>query len=153
MDTFPRLMHTAVDAPDCRGLAEFYCELLGVRYRPGAAPAPPEATAGVPGVEVTRVQGVALAVLHGEVDRSNAERIAPELLALAPGPVVVDLSGLAFLGSAGLQVLFSLAQQGALAVVAPPNAPYRRAIEVAELGRVALIADTRDAALKHFAGP
>ena len=26
-------------------------------------------------------------------------------------------------------------------------------IEVAELGRVTLIADTRDAALKHFAGP
>ena len=32
---FPKLMHTALDAVDCRGLAEFYRELLGLRYRPG----------------------------------------------------------------------------------------------------------------------
>ena len=31
----PTLIHTAVDAPDCRGLAEFYRELLGLTYRPG----------------------------------------------------------------------------------------------------------------------
>jgi catechol 2,3-dioxygenase-like lactoylglutathione lyase family enzyme len=28
-------MHTAIDATDVRGLAEFYRELLGLRYRPG----------------------------------------------------------------------------------------------------------------------
>jgi hypothetical protein len=38
MDSFPVLMHTAIDAPDCRGLAEFYRELLGVHYRPGDEP-------------------------------------------------------------------------------------------------------------------
>lgn len=32
---FPVLMHTAIDATDCRGLAEFYREFLGLRYRPG----------------------------------------------------------------------------------------------------------------------
>jgi catechol 2,3-dioxygenase-like lactoylglutathione lyase family enzyme len=32
---FPVLMHTAVDATDVRALAEFYRELLGLRYRPG----------------------------------------------------------------------------------------------------------------------
>lgn len=35
MSTFPVLMHTAIDATDCRALAEFYRELLGLRYRPG----------------------------------------------------------------------------------------------------------------------
>jgi catechol-2,3-dioxygenase len=35
MPDFPILMHTAVDATDCRGLAEFYREFLGLRYRPG----------------------------------------------------------------------------------------------------------------------
>jgi catechol-2,3-dioxygenase len=35
---FPVLMHTAIDAPDCRGLAEFYRELLGLQYRPGDEP-------------------------------------------------------------------------------------------------------------------
>jgi catechol-2,3-dioxygenase len=32
---YPELMHTALDATDVRGLAEFYRELLGARYRPG----------------------------------------------------------------------------------------------------------------------
>lgn len=31
----PVLLHTAIDARDCRGLAEFYRELLGLHYRPG----------------------------------------------------------------------------------------------------------------------
>jgi catechol 2,3-dioxygenase-like lactoylglutathione lyase family enzyme len=38
MPTFPLLMHTALDATDCRGLAEFYRQFLGLRYRPGDEP-------------------------------------------------------------------------------------------------------------------
>ena len=35
MPTFPVLMHTALDATDCRGLAEFYRQFLGLRHRCG----------------------------------------------------------------------------------------------------------------------
>jgi catechol 2,3-dioxygenase-like lactoylglutathione lyase family enzyme len=35
MGAFPVLMHTALDATDCRGLAEFYRRFLGLRYRSG----------------------------------------------------------------------------------------------------------------------
>ena len=38
MPDFPVLMHTALDATDVRALAEFYRELLGLRYRPGDEP-------------------------------------------------------------------------------------------------------------------
>lgn len=38
MSTYPVLMHTALDATDVRGLAEFYRELLDLRYRPGDEP-------------------------------------------------------------------------------------------------------------------
>jgi hypothetical protein len=38
MTDYPVLMHTALDATDVRGLAEFYRELLGVSYRPGDEP-------------------------------------------------------------------------------------------------------------------
>jgi catechol 2,3-dioxygenase-like lactoylglutathione lyase family enzyme len=38
MPTFPVLMHTALDATDCRGLAEFYRQFLGLRYRSGDEP-------------------------------------------------------------------------------------------------------------------
>jgi catechol 2,3-dioxygenase-like lactoylglutathione lyase family enzyme len=35
MPEFPQLLHTVIDTTDVRGLAEFYRELLGLRYRPG----------------------------------------------------------------------------------------------------------------------
>ncbi|MGH3406909.1 MAG: VOC family protein [Streptosporangiaceae bacterium] len=35
MSAYPLLMHTALDSTDCRGLAEFYRQFLGLRYRPG----------------------------------------------------------------------------------------------------------------------
>jgi hypothetical protein len=35
MPAYPVLMHTALDATDCRGLAEFYRQFLGLHYRPG----------------------------------------------------------------------------------------------------------------------
>jgi catechol 2,3-dioxygenase-like lactoylglutathione lyase family enzyme len=35
MSDHPRLLQTALDATDVRGLAEFYRELLGLRYRDG----------------------------------------------------------------------------------------------------------------------
>lgn len=38
MSSYPELMHTALDATDVRGLAEFYRELIGLRYRPGDEP-------------------------------------------------------------------------------------------------------------------
>lgn len=38
MTEYPRLLHTVLDATDVRGLAEFYRQLLGLRYRPGDEP-------------------------------------------------------------------------------------------------------------------
>lgn len=38
MAEYPQLLHTVLDTTDCRGLAEFYRELLGLRYRPGDEP-------------------------------------------------------------------------------------------------------------------
>ena len=35
---YPRLLHTAIDTTDVRGLAEFYRQLLGLRYRDGDDP-------------------------------------------------------------------------------------------------------------------
>ena len=38
MATYPHLLHTVLDTTDARALAEFYRELLGLRYREGDAP-------------------------------------------------------------------------------------------------------------------
>ena len=38
MSRFPVLLHTAIDARDCRVVGEFYRHLLGLRYRQGEEP-------------------------------------------------------------------------------------------------------------------
>jgi catechol 2,3-dioxygenase-like lactoylglutathione lyase family enzyme len=38
MADYPRLLHTALDTTDVRALAEFYRQLLGLRYRRGDEP-------------------------------------------------------------------------------------------------------------------
>ena len=38
MTDYPRLLHTVLDTTEPRRLAEFYRELLGLRYRPGDEP-------------------------------------------------------------------------------------------------------------------
>jgi catechol 2,3-dioxygenase-like lactoylglutathione lyase family enzyme len=38
VSTYPKLMHTALDTTDTRRLADFYRQLLGLRYRPGEEP-------------------------------------------------------------------------------------------------------------------
>lgn len=38
VSSYPVLLHTAIDAPDCRALGEFYRQLLGLRYREGEEP-------------------------------------------------------------------------------------------------------------------
>ncbi len=43
MTGYPILLHTAIDARDCRGLAEFYRQLLGLHYRAGDEK-PPDGT-------------------------------------------------------------------------------------------------------------
>lgn len=38
MARYPVLLHTAIDARDCRRVAEFYRQLLGLHYREGEEP-------------------------------------------------------------------------------------------------------------------
>jgi len=42
MAEFPQLLHTVLDSTRPRALAEFYRQLLGLRYRPGDEPPPPD---------------------------------------------------------------------------------------------------------------
>ena len=130
---------------------------VSARFQPGAGRrrAAARRAPGRCAVEIDRSGAVPVARITGEIDRANAGRgRAAAARARRRGRPIVDLSGLAFLGSAGLQVLFALANRCVrLAVVAPPGAAFRRALEVAELGRVAHLSDSLEAALEHSAGP
>ncbi|MFI0502421.1 STAS domain-containing protein [Streptomyces albogriseolus] len=61
--------------------------------------------------------GTARLAVGGEIDMSNAGRLA-EALDSCPGPLVVDLTEVEYLDSAGLSVLFAHADR--LELIVPP---------------------------------
>jgi anti-anti-sigma factor len=83
--------------------------------------------------------------LSGDVDLANASDIEAELTAAIPNratAVTLDLSGVTYLDSAGLQVVFALTVklrrlQIAIRVIAPEVSPARHAIDMAGMASIA----------------
>ncbi|KUH40379.1 MULTISPECIES: STAS domain-containing protein [Streptomyces] len=78
-----------------------------------------------------RPDGTALLTAVGEIDMSNADALAAAL-DTAHGPVVLDLTEVGYLDSAGLNVLFSRADRLEL-VTGPLLAPVLAVSGLAEL--------------------
>ena len=57
MNGFPQLLHTVLDTPDVRGVAEFYRQLLGLQYRTGDEPSPRGTAGDVDWLVLTDAQG------------------------------------------------------------------------------------------------
>jgi anti-anti-sigma factor len=95
-----------------------------------------------------------IARVSGEIDMANAEDVSARLGAAvsnAASGLVVDLSGVDYLDSAGVRGLFDLAgrlrRRGQrLAAIVPDDAPVRRVLEVIELRRVAEVCPSEDKA-------
>ncbi|HVQ17664.1 MAG TPA: VOC family protein [Actinomycetes bacterium] len=68
MSNFPLLMHTAIDAPDCRGLAEFYRGLLGLKYRPRDEPPTDGSDDDVDWLVLVDSQGQRVLTVQGKPD-------------------------------------------------------------------------------------
>jgi anti-anti-sigma factor len=90
----------------------------------------------VASVRVQLVDGIPVATVTGEVDIVNAGEIGGQLFAAAPNTaagLIVDLSGVSYLDSRGVHLLFELANrlrmrhQG-LHLVVPPRALIRRVL-------------------------
>jgi anti-anti-sigma factor len=114
------------------------------------------------GVEIEeRDDDIVVARLSGELDISVAERtgkrIADGVASSARG-VVVDTSGLEFMDSSGVSMLFSLARQVGshrqeLRVVAPEGGPVARVLQIVEFDRAAPVHADLDSALGEMATP
>ncbi|HKG64386.1 MAG TPA: STAS domain-containing protein [Solirubrobacteraceae bacterium] len=82
--------------------------------------------------------GIVLAVVEGEIDLSNAPGLQVEVTTAVPNTargLLLDLSGIDFLDSSGVHMLYDIAdrlatRQQHFAVVLEPDAPPRRAIEL-----------------------
>lgn len=99
-------------------------------------------------VAATVSDGHVRLVVDGEVDLSNADEVERAVLAAIgndAAAVTVDLSGIDYLDSAGLRILYTLATrldllQIALEVVAPVGSVARHVIELSGLASVANLA-------------
>lgn len=80
-------------------------------------------------------------VISGEIDLATAERFRDLLRQAAEGrsPLVVNLTEVAYLDSAGVAVLFSEARRVALEIVVGPGCLVAPVIEVARLADVATV--------------
>jgi anti-anti-sigma factor len=100
-------------------------------------------------LDVDAHQAQVRAVVSGEVDLANAAEVQHRLFAEIPNwatLVQVDLTGVRYLDSAGLAVLFRLADrlrvgQTELQVLAPSGSPARSAIEVTGMAQLCGLAE------------
>lgn len=112
-------------------------------------------------VDIEERGDVVVARLTGELDISVAvptgRRITEAVPSSARG-VVVDMTGLEFMDSSGVSMLFALARQVGshrqqLRVVAPPGKPVARVLEIVEFDRAAPVHTELDAAVEEIATP
>lgn len=76
----------------------------------------------------------AVVAAAGEIDATNADDFTESVGALpGPRPVILDLSGLHYLDSAGFAALDRLLGQGAAIIVVSPESPVHSAAQLMEL--------------------
>ncbi len=107
-------------------------------------------------VELIARDGVWIASVRGEIDLSNADLTLRTLMDVvdedADG-LIVDLSGLDYLDSAGVRLLFKLGRAvsesgGSLRAVVPQDAQIRRVLELADVEQMLVLDETTDAAIE-----
>lgn len=117
-------------------------------------------TAG--GSHVEQVGGTTVLRVVGDLDVTTVGRFRESVLAgmadLPQSPVLVDLSGCAFLDSAGLHLLFQLLQprdgrRSPVAFLVPAGAAVARVVEIAGLALSAPVCRTLDEAQAALAVP
>ncbi|HZM74351.1 MAG TPA: STAS domain-containing protein [Candidatus Limnocylindrales bacterium] len=81
-----------------------------------------------------RTPPVVVVEANGEVDAANAAEFTRAIDAIAgPRPLVVDISGLDYIDSAGFAAVDRMLSRQAITVVLDPNSPIRAAAKLIEL--------------------
>jgi len=112
-------------------------------------------------VEIEQRDDVVVARLTGELDISVAETTRTKIAEAVPSSargLVVDMSGLDFMDSSGVSMLFALARQVGshrqqFVVVAPTGRPVARVLQIVEFDRAAPVREDVDAAVTVIATP
>jgi anti-anti-sigma factor len=102
--------------------------------------------------------GVVVAQVSGELDIAGASRTGDAIADAVPTTargLVVDFSGLEFIDSSGVAMLFALARRltgrrQQLRVVAPEGGPVTRVLDIVEFERAAPVIGDLEKALAEF---
>jgi anti-sigma B factor antagonist len=103
--------------------------------------------------------GVIVATVSGEVDGSNAVELGRALGGKLPSSahgLVVDLSEVAYMDSAGIELLFGLARRlgerrQRLGLSVPAGSPVRRVLEICDISSVAPMEESAASAAQRIA--
>jgi len=102
--------------------------------------------------------GVVVAQVRGELDIAGASRTGDAIAEAVPTTargLVVDFSGLDFMDSSGVAMLFTLARRlgrrrQQLRVVSPDGGPVTRVLDIVDFGRAAPVVGELEQALADF---
>jgi anti-anti-sigma factor len=119
---------------------------------------------GLPELQIDRNESVPVVTLDGDMDISVASDLRTGLLRAVDNTdlgLVIDLSAVKYIDSAGVNVLFELAdalgvRRLVLALVIPEGGLVERVVELVDLGSVTLIARSTGTAIADIesgAGP
>jgi anti-anti-sigma factor len=107
-------------------------------------------------VEATEQDGAAVARVIGEIDMSNVEEVMAAIASATPSHaafVVLDLTDTTYIDSAGITMLFRLAERLSynrqhLRLVVPEAAPIRAVIVLTSVPQVIRVQESLQAALE-----
>jgi anti-sigma B factor antagonist len=110
-------------------------------------------------VQIAHAPGALVAHLVGEIDMSNAEDLGAAVIGATPNDargVVLDLSGVDYLDSAGIYVIHGMraslqARGQRLMLVIPPRSPVYDALRLSGGERPGEVVEEVDSALQTFA--
>jgi anti-sigma B factor antagonist len=112
-------------------------------------------------VQITLARHVLIARLTGEIDMSNADDMGATVIDATPSEaagVVLDLSGVDYLDSAGIYVVFGMrtslqARGQSLILVIPAETPVHDALRLSGVERPGEVAETVDEAIRTIDRP
>lgn len=111
-------------------------------------------------VQITLASSALIAHVTGEIDMSNAEDVGATVIGATPSEaqgVILDLSGLDYLDSAGIYVIYGMraslqARGQSLILVIPPASPVHDSLRLAGAERPGDVAEAVEEALRMFDG-
>lgn len=102
------------------------------------------------GIDISHLDDVVVVRLDGEIDLANTPTLSAAILEAIPNDaagLVVDLSGVRYIDSVGIRMLFTFvralhASRQGMAVALPPDSPLRRLLKITHLDEAAVLRDT-----------